>query len=51
MYPVTESFLEAIENEAVQHIRGRMTDITGTSFEITDSLTDNIRIESQCVED
>lgn len=51
MYPVTESFLEAIENEAVQHIRGRMTDITGTSFVITDSLTDNIRIESQCVED
>lgn len=51
MYPVTTSFLEAIENEAIQHIRGRLTDITDAVTDITDSLADNITIESQCVED
>lgn len=51
MYPVSEEFLKALEGETVHHIRGTLTDVTGAQTEITDSLTGNIRTESQCVDD
>lgn len=51
MYPVTEAFQKAIESGKVQHIRGSVTDITGTVTELDDSnLLGAPKYDKQCVE-
>ena len=51
MYPVTEAFQSAIESGKIQHIRGSVTDITGTVTELNDSnLLGSPRYDKQCVE-
>lgn len=52
MYPVTESFLNAIESGKIQHIRGSVTDITGAVTVLDDSnLLGSPRYDKQCVEE
>ena len=51
MYQVSESFQKAIESGKIQHIRGSVTDITGTVTELDDSnLLGAPRYDKQCVE-
>lgn len=51
MYPVTEAFHKAIEEGKIQHIRGSVTDITGTVTELDDgNLVGSPRYDKQCVE-
>lgn len=50
MYNVSQAFLTAIENESAQHIRGTLTDMSGTEYDITDELMSDIHTESQCVD-
>lgn len=50
MYPVSEGFIAAMGREAVQHIRGVLTDVTRGETEITDKLCGDIRTESQCMD-
>ena len=51
MYPVTKSFLNALESEKLQHLRGTVTDITGAVTELNDTnLLGAPRYDKQCVE-
>lgn len=52
MYNATEQFFDALKNGAVQHIRGRLTDITGIEYALNDSnLIGSPRYDKQCVSD
>ena len=52
MYSVSDEFLNALKNEPYQKIRGSIECIDGTLITIDGTkVTDDIRTESQCVED
>lgn len=52
MYEVSESFISAIDNYALQHIRGSITGMRNVVVTLNDNnLTDKISTYSQCVSD